>query len=233
MALTYEDIKDEFINLVNSDKQVTKIYAQIRSGDATYATANRLAIRVGEDLGKVLRKHAPLTSIDEWDLDDLIPKSLGLDHNIVTTACAQIQEQMNKDAKLNIKYQMPAFDGNKAYGIVEELRANPEFTNIEKTFYDQLVNFSESIVDDSIRDNAAIMYRSGVKTMVIRQSEYNCCDWCEEVAGSYDYADVKDKGNDVWRRHENCRCTIDYITERNGAMYRERTGAGYGLRAPQ
>ena len=47
MALTYEDIKDEFISLVNSDKQVTKIYAQIRSGDATYATANRLAIRRG------------------------------------------------------------------------------------------------------------------------------------------------------------------------------------------
>lgn len=222
MALTYEDIKQQFIDTVNNDKVVTELYAKIRKGDATYGTANKLAARVGEDLGKVLRQYAPFESIDEWDLDDLIPKSLGLDHQIVTTACQQIQEKMNKEAGLGIKYQAPIFDMDRAMGIVKELRDNPEFTNIENTFYDQLANFSMNIVDDSIRDNAQIMARSGIKTLVIRQPDFRACAWCREVSGTYDYADVKDRGNDVWRRHENCRCVIDFITERNSGFYNER-----------
>lgn len=233
MALKYEDIKQEFINTVDNDKTCVKLYAKIRSGDASYATASQLAARIGEDLGKVLKKYAPETSIDEWDLDDLLPKSLGLDHRMVTTACQQVQESMNKDASLRVKYQKPKFDLDRVQGLITELRENPEFTNIEKTFYDQLANFSQNIVDDSIRENANFLMRSGIKTMVVRQPEAGACKWCLEQAGTYDYNEVKQPGNDVWRRHENCRCTIDYITERNGSMYRERTGAGIGLRVPQ
>lgn len=234
MALTYEDIKQEFIDTVNGDKVCQELYANIRKGDASYKTGSKLAVRIGECLGKVLKKYAPTTSIDEWDLDDLLPKSLGLDHNMVSTACRQIQEQMNKDAGLGIKPKEPKFDWDRVNGMITELREHPDtFEDIEKSFYDQLCNFSQSVVDYAIRDNMQLMARAGVKTQVIRQAEFRACPWCREVAGTYDYAEVKDTGNDVWRRHENCRCTIDYITERNGSMYRERTGGGYGLRVPQ
>lgn len=221
MALTYDDIAEEFKTRVNSDKYVQKYLRQIRDGKATYNTANKLAVRVGKDLGEVLKLHAPIENIDEWDYIDLIPKSLGLDHQIIADACRGVQENMNNKAGLGIKYQEPKFDKNRVYGLIKELEDNPEFTNIEKSFYEQLVNFSESIVDESIRENAGLMYRAGIKTMVIRQADSNCCPWCEEVAGTYDYNDVRQSGSDVWRRHENCRCTIDYITERYGSFYRE------------
>ena len=110
---------------------------------------------------------------------------------------------------------------DRVQGIISELKDHAEFSDIEKSFYDQLVNFTMNIVDDSIRDNASKLYRSGVKTMVIRTAEFKACDWCRDVEGSYDYNDVKDTGNDVWRRHENCRCNISYITERNSSFYRE------------
>lgn len=234
MALTFQDIKQEFQDSVNADKRCQELYRKIRSGDATYATVNKLAARVGDILGEVLMRHAPTQNIDEWDLDDLIPGSLGLDHNIISTACKQMQEKMNKDAGLGIKPKEPKFNWDRTQGIIDELRKHPDtFGDIEKSFQDQLVNFSQNIVSDSIRDNAQLLARAGIKTMVIRQPDAKACEWCRAVAGTYDYADVKDTGNDVWRRHENCRCTIDYITERNGSMYRERTGAGIGLRVPQ
>ena len=182
MALKYEDIKQEFINTVDNDKTCLKLYAKIRSGDASYATASQLAARIGEDLGKVLQKYAPTTSIDEWDLDDLLPKSLGLDHRMVTTACQQVQEKMNKDAGLGVKYQKPKFVLDRVQGLITELRENPDFTNIEKTFYDQLANFSQNIVDDSIRENANFLMRSGSRTMVVRQPEAGACKWCLEQA---------------------------------------------------
>ena len=97
-----------------------------------------------------------------------------------------------------------------------------EFKNIEKSFYDQLTNFSENIVDDSIRDNVGRLYRSGIRTMIVRQAEAGACKWCQEVAGSYDYSQVRNTGNDVWRRHENCHCVIDYVTEKDSGFYSER-----------
>ena len=222
MALTYEDIAQEFKNKVDSDPKVQQYLKTIRSGNGTYVTANKLAVRVGEDLGKVLKMHEPIDGISEWDYVDLIPKALGLDQQMVVDACREVQEGMNKKAGLGIKYKEPAFNMDRVSGLITELADNPEFTNISKSFYDQLVNFSESIVDDSIRDNAGVLFRAGIRTMVIRQAEFGGCRWCQDVAGSYDYNDVKETGNDVWRQHENCRCTIDYITERSGSFYSEK-----------
>lgn len=223
MALKFEDIKQAFITEVDSDKKCIEYYKKIRAGDASYATASQLSIRIGECLGKVLKRHAPETSVYDWDLDDLLPKSLGLDHRMVTTACELIQEQMNKDAGLGIKPKLPKFDYDRVNGLIKELEDHADnFADIEKAFYDQLCNFSQSIVDYSIRDNMQLMAKAGIKTQVIRQAEFRACPWCRNLAGTYDYAEVKDTGNDVWRRHENCRCVIDFVTERNSGFYAER-----------
>lgn len=222
MALTYEDIAEEFKSKVDSDPTVQKYLRQIRNGTGDYTTASKLARRVGEDLGKVLKMHEPIESITEWDYIDLIPKSLGLDQQIISDACREVQTNMNKKAGIGIKYQEPKFNMDRVSGLITELQNNPEFTNISKTFYDQLVNFSESIVDDAIRDNAGKLYRSGIKTVVVRQAEAGACPWCLEQAGAYDYEDVRTPGDDVWRRHENCHCSIDFTTERDGSFYSER-----------
>lgn len=222
MALRYEDIEKEFKAAVDGDPKCQKLWKTIREGKGNYKTANKLAQQIGKDLGKTLVNHAPYEDINEWDLIDLLPKSLGLDHQMVADACREVQENMNKKAGLGIKFQEPKFDMDRVTGLIKELEDHPVFTDIEKSFMDQLVNFSENVVDESIRDNAAIMAKSGIRTMVIRQAEFKACDWCQEVAGSYDYNEVKDKGNDVWRRHENCHCTIDYITEKTSGFYTER-----------
>ena len=221
MPLTYEDIKEPFLETLRNDRRATALITQIEAGKGNYQMASEYAARVGDDLAKVLRARAPLESIEEWDIENLIPKSLGLDHSIVDYACENVQTAMNKDAGLGIRYQQPKFDSNRVYGLVQELRDNPEFTNIEKTFYDQLANFSQNIVDEAIRDNAGVMARAGIRTMVIRTAEAGACPWCDDVAGVYDYDEVRYPGDDVWRRHENCRCTINFITDRNGAFYSE------------
>ena len=231
--MTYEDFKAAFEAEVRADKRATDLYTKIYNGKGTYKTASQLATRIGTDFGKVLKANNFMLSPEEWDLDDFLPKAFGLDHAQMIGVCKQVQEDLNKDAGLGIKYQEPKFNMDRVQGIITELKDHVDFSDIEKSFYDQLVNFTMNIVDDSIRDNAAKLYRSGIKTMVIRQAEFKACEWCNDVAGTYDYNDVKDTGNDVWRRHENCRCTIDFITERNGSMYRERTAAGVGLRVRQ
>lgn len=220
MPLTYEDIKEPFLEALRNDKRATYLITEIEAGRGTYTMASEYAARVGDNLAKVLKQRAPLESIAEWDIEDLIPKSLGLDHSMVVYACENVQTALNKDAGLRIKFQAPEFDSNRAYGIVEELRDNPEFVNIEASFYDQLGNFSQNVVDDAIRDNGKVISNAGIRTYVVRATEAGACPWCNDLAGIYDYDEVK-FGGDVWRRHENCRCTIAMFTERNGIMYRE------------
>ena len=223
--LTYEDIREPLIEAIRNDTKAQTLNELIQSKAGTYNTASEYAIRVGECLARILRQNAPFESIAEWDLENLIPQSLGLDHEYVVQACEQVQLALNADAGLGINYVPPMFDGNRAYGLVAELRNNPEFVNIERTFYDQLVNFSQNVVDESIRVNATVLSNAGVQSKILRHPEVGACDWCKAVAGTYDYADVKKTKNDVWRRHENCRCTIEFITERNGSEYRERLAA--------
>lgn len=218
--LTYEDIKEPFLEALRADKRAAYLIKEIEAGRGTYEMASEYAARVGDDLAKVLKKHAPLMTIDEWDVENLIPKSLGLEHSIVVYACESVQTGLNKDAGLGIKFQAPKFDSDRAWGLVKELEDNPEFTNIEATFWDQLGNFSQNVVDDAIKANADVITDAGVRAYVVRATEAGACPWCDEVAGIYNYEDVKN-GGDVWRRHENCRCTIEFFTERNGVMYRK------------
>ena len=220
--LTYDDIREPLIEAIRNDRKARQLYELIQSGAGTYNTASEYAIRVGECLAKILRQNAPFESIAEWDLEKLIPQALGMDHEYVEQACEQVQLALNADAGLGINYVPPMFAGNRAYGIVAELRNNPEFVNIERTFYDQIVNFSQNVVDESIRVNANVLSNAGVQSKIVRHPEAGACAWCRAVAGTYEYADVRRTRNDVWRRHENCRCTIDFITERNGSEYRAR-----------
>ena len=38
------------------------------------------------------------------------------------------------------------------------------------------------------------------------------CDWCRRLAGTYDYADVRKTGHDVWKRNAYCDCRIEYVS---------------------
>ncbi len=220
--LTYDDIREPLIEAIRNDRKARQLYELIQAKTGTYNTASEYAIRIGECLARILRQNAPFESIAEWDLENLIPQALGLDHEYVVQACEQAQLALNADAGLGINYVPPIFDGNRAYGLVAELRNHPEFVNIERTFYDQIVNFSQNVVDESIRSNATVLSNAGVQSKIVRRPEVGACAWCRAVAGTYDYADVRRTRSDVWRRHENCRCTIDFVTERNGSEYRER-----------
>ena len=69
-------------------------------------------------------------------------------------------------------------------------------------------NFTQSVVDNTIKANSEFQYKAGLRPKIIRKEAGNCCDWCKEVVGVYEYPDVP---KDVWRRHRFCRCTVDYL----------------------
>ena len=217
----FEDIKKAFRQTVDNDPDVRKLYEELQR-TPTYGVSMKLASKIGEDLGKVLIKYAPELSVDDLELADILPKALGLDQAQVTTACKQVQEAMNKQAGLGVKYKEPKFNMDKALGLADEVRGVTDFELIAQKFVEQVQNFSESVVDDSIYTNAGTLANAGVKALIVRTAEATACDWCDEVAGTYDYFEVKDKGNDVWRRHLGCHCDIDFSIDRGSGFITSR-----------
>lgn len=209
MALTFTDIKDELASAVNSDYRAVALFNRLRTKGTGYKDAHAYALRVGTLIGRVLRAHQP-EDLSEWDLDDLIPGALGLDHRMVAAACAEAQQNLNRKARIGIRVQEPEFDGNRAFGLVEAVKKRGE---IGPLFYDQVTNFSQNVVDTAIRENAEVQSNAGISAKIVRTAEANCCKWCDELAGVYDYEDVHSTGNPVWARHDNCRCLIEYISE--------------------
>lgn len=220
MPLTFNDVKHEIASAVNSDLRIGTLWKKLTVQGAGYNVAHDYALRVGVITGRVLKKYQP-TDLAEWDLEDLITGTLGLNHTMVATACAEAQKNINTKAHTGIRPQAPKFDGNRAFGLVEAVKNRGE---IGPLFYDQVTNFSQNVVDQAIKDNAEVQSGAGLHPKIVRTAEANCCQWCEDLAGTYDYDEVRETGNPVWARHDNCRCLIEYVADRRERVnnYRRR-----------
>ena len=68
----------------------------------------------------------------------------------------------------------------------------------------------ESIVDEFVKKNSEFNYLAGLRPKVIRRTtSAKPCEWCANIAGTYEYPDIP---SDVWKRHDNCHCVIEYIS---------------------
>ena len=68
-------------------------------------------------------------------------------------------------------------------------------------------NLVQKAMDDTVQKNADFHTKAGLRPKIIRRSSGHCCEWCNQVAGTYVYPDVP---KDVFRRHDNCDCIVEY-----------------------
>lgn len=86
--------------------------------------------------------------------------------------------------------------------------ARTDMAQLSRILHRALANMSQSMADRYIQKNAEFRHEAGLSPMIIRTSSGHCCQWCNEVAGKYKYPDVH---KDVYRRHDNCDCTVEYV----------------------
>ncbi len=60
-----------------------------------------------------------------------------------------------------------------------------------------------------MKANADFRSRAGLDTYIERRDDGKCCEWCSKLAGRYSYPDSTPR--DVFRRHDNCGCTVEYV----------------------
>lgn len=69
----------------------------------------------------------------------------------------------------------------------------------------------QSFYDNFAKENGRFRQQAGFRVKVIREVLGECCDWCSDLEGVYDYDSAP---SDVYARHKNCSCVVTTKTER-------------------
>lgn len=205
-------LQKSFNDKFNESKKIEKILSTVKGGKPTYSEVNDLSIEVGDILAKVFQENLSAGILPDGRMYYNIAKRtiepmMINNYNIVTDNATIVQEILNKNAGMGIKAQVPKINQSRIDGIINRLDEEELFDNIKWILDEPIKNFTQAIVDDSIEKNAEFHEALGLKTKVTRIVRGDCCDWCRQIAGEYQYPNVP---KDVYRRHRYCRCTVEY-----------------------
>ena len=215
-----EDIAPELLELmrkrfsekISVNPKIRALYKRIQEGSATYADAEEYAYLIGQALSQTFAENLSSAVLPDGRMyyniaDRVLRPLLEEDHTLVSDAAALVQTALNQKANIGIKAQTVAVNTDRINGIINQVSNAEVFDDVAWVLDEPVKNFSMNVVDETLRANVEFQGKAGLRPKIIRKAERKCCEWCSRLAGEYDYPDVPD---DIYRRHELCRCTVDY-----------------------
>lgn len=211
----YEAIKSAYDKEISLNSKIKGLLTKINNGSATYEDA----LQYAKELGKCLETAFKVNISDDVLPDGkmyyniaqrLVEPMVKNNYENIAAQCASVQTALNKKVNIGLKGIAPKYNEDKTKGIIDYVSNADKYSQVEESFLDSLSTNAKSVVDDSVRENADFHYKSGLSPKIIRTTSGKTCKWCQEVAGTYEYTDVKKTGNEVFRRHANCDCNVVY-----------------------
>ncbi len=84
----------------------------------------------------------------------LLADTLGRNFELVSGYAGQVQKNLNKSAEIGLQVQVPEINQDRIDGLVNRLASEAVFDDVAWLLQEPIVNFTQSIVDDSIKVNA-------------------------------------------------------------------------------
>ena len=210
-------IAESFENRIESDRQLRRIGNRVRDGTATLVDAHDYAERVGEDLSAALQQVIVPSALPNETLfynialRTVVP-ALRNNYNLVNLTAAAIQKILDTKANIGLNAVTADFPQGRVNGLVNKM--TDASIGIEQALTwlgEPIVNNSEAFFDDFVQANATFRRQSGMRATITRNVAPGCCEWCANIAGTYEYGT---EPKDIYRRHEFCRCTVTYQSGR-------------------
>lgn len=194
---------------LQSDPKMQKAIARLDRGVGTYKDVNKMAVflgkRIAEEMGISFSEEA-------------LTNYLVAGHGLVAMSAEAAQTNLNTAAKIGLKPKLtktPNAKIAKAVGTVAA--AEPE--TVGAICENVVPTLMLEMVDDIIRYNADFQKDSGLHPLIRRtwSGQYGSHDTrhtdnCEEMAGEWEYGD---EPPETYWRHEGCRCTVEYLPNKN------------------
>lgn len=212
-----EAIKTDFQSNMAKDRKIAIVSKRIRDGTATFQDGHTYAERLGENLSRAFVNTMNADTLPDGKLYFNIAKrtvtpNLLDNYEFTNEVAADIQAQLDLESGIGLKAAKADFPESRIQGLIDKMTA--EDLTLEDALIwlgEPIINNSEAFFDDFIKENARVRTELGLKTTITRTYMSGCCEWCANLAGVYDYSSVPD---DIYRRHEFCRCTVTYQSKK-------------------
>ncbi len=211
----FDEIDKTFKFKAKKSKTIKDKLKVLKNKKADYKDANEFAVEVGKILADTFQD-----KIKTGDLPDgkmyyniakrLIEPNMVRNHDLVSEYSREVQSLLNKQANISIQAQKADLNQDRIDKLVDKISEYDSFEKGKWLLDEPIKNFTQSIVDDTIKKNADLHAKSGLSPKIERYTNGKCCDWCDKLAGIYNYEDVKNTGNEVFRRHRYCDCLVIY-----------------------
>ncbi|WP_231953069.1 hypothetical protein [Latilactobacillus sakei] len=207
-----ETINKEFDQRTFNSAKLKSALQVLQSKKATYLDVNKYSVEVGEILADVLGANVTAELLPDGRMyfniaNRVINETLQKNYDLITGYASDVQTQLNHSANIHMRAQVPDLNQDRVDGIVNRVSSEADFDQIKWLLNEPIVTFSQSIVDDVLQSNVEFQAKSGLRPKITRSVVGKACKWCSSLAGSYDYFDLPEE---IYRRHERCRCTVEY-----------------------
>lgn len=207
-----EKLRKRFADNLAGNKDAAALLAALKQGGVDYTHAERYAYEVGAALADAFGAELSSAVLPDgrlyWNIaQSVVSPLLHEDHDLVSAYAATVQAALNEAAGLGLKAQVAPFDADRADGLLNMLANAEQYDDVAWVLNEPVKNFLQAVVDETLRRNVEFQGKAGLSPKIIRKAESKCCKWCAALAGTYTYPDVP---RDVYRRHERCRCTVEY-----------------------
>lgn len=217
-------IQASFADKVAADRELKKIKKKIEAEAAEMTDGHAYAERLGEILSDVLLDEITPEALPDGTLyyniaDRAIRPMIEQNHDMINLTAADIQRIIDAAQNIGLAPVQPEIDKGRVDGLIDKMSGAEDY---RKWLGEPIVNIAEHSFDEYVRKNADFRHKAGFEpkivrtlgTSEVRRSKKRIyqipCAWCRNLAGIYNYYDVYNTGNDVFRRHEGCRCVVTY-----------------------
>lgn len=208
-----EKIEKEFLKLAEKSQTLKRTIKALAEKKATHLDSNEFAIEVGKMLSETFGHQITSDVLPDGKMYYNIAKRLletNLKHNydLVGDYSKRVQKALNEKAGLSIKAIKPEVNQSRIDGLVKKITGYENFEDGKWLLHEPVINFTQAVVDDTIKQNAEFQYKAGLRPKIVRRESGHCCPWCKNKSGEYEYPGAPDY---VYHRHQYCRCTVDYL----------------------
>lgn len=222
-----EKIRAEFQKTCKADKYIQSVLKKIEGGTAKMEEvallSKQLGLRTSQAIGAYVNAGALPDGKMYYNIADTILSGVLKDnYDIINSAAAECQKALDRKADINIRPQQAEFPTERVQAVANAASV-PDIT--EEVMIRRMTapaqNITESFYNDYVQKNVKFRSDAGLDCYIIRNDHGGCCKWCAKLAGKYHYPE--DVPKDVYRRHDNCGCTVTYLNGKKAQNVWDKT----------
>lgn len=220
-------IRAEFQKTCKADKYIQSVLKKIEGGTAKMEEVALLSKQLGFRVSQAIGAHVNVAALPDGKMyyniaDTILTGVLKDNYDVINSAAAECQKALDSQTGINITPQQAAFPTERVQAVVNAASV-PDIA--EEVMIRRMTapaqNITESFYNDYVQTNVKFRSDAGLDCYIIRNDHGGCCEWCAKLAGKYHYPE--DVPKDVYRRHDNCGCTVTYLNGRKAQNVWDKT----------